>query len=558
MRPRCRLPSDPVIELDVASICEAIAESQPDADCLIFRDRSYSWSQVRDRTRRLANVLGAAGIGRLAGRHQDRVALYLLNGNEYLEGMLGAWKAGAVPFNVNYRYVAEELKYILDDSAARAIIVHERFVPVLREVIAGLAVRPKLVLVVGEGSAGAVGDCAYVDYEEALAGASPELPQELVESWSGDDIYLCYTGGTTGMPKGAMWRQADFLVSALGIRRRDGSEFDSIAEVVDAAKGTVRALPAPPLMHGAAHWNALSCWIAGGAVVIQDVVDHFDPVDILGTVDKHRATSLLLVGDPMATPVIDAARGAVGLWDLSSLRHILSGGAVLSPTNKTALLELFPGVRVVDVLGSTESGRQGLSNIAAGDDPGSGFQRSQQATVLTESLDGVLDPGDGRIGWLAQSGRVPLGYLNDPEKSARTFPVIDGIRYAVPGDRARLESDGSVTLLGRDSVCINTGGEKVFAEEVETALKLHPAVLDAVVCGRPSQRFGQEVVALVQTREGSDVSDAELLAVAGEHLARYKLPREIMRRDRIVRSPSGKADYRWAAAQVDGPPRQQA
>ncbi|HTO01257.1 MAG TPA: AMP-binding protein [Microthrixaceae bacterium] len=544
------------MELDVASICEAITAAQPDADCLIFRDRKFSWAQVQDRTRRLANVLARAGVGRLSGNDQDRVALYLHNGNEYLEGMLGAWKAGAVPFNVNYRYVAEELRYILDDAGAKVWIVHEKFSPVLAQVIEQLDVRPTLVLTVADGS-GAPPLPGSIAYEDALAGATPELPDSLVGSWSGDDIYLCYTGGTTGMPKGAMWRQADFLVAALGVRRRDGSEFGSIAEVVEAARGTVRALPAPPLMHGAAHWNALSCWIAGGAVIIQDVVDRFDPADILATIERHRATSLLLVGDPMARPLVDTIRhGAESEtgWDTTSLRHILSGGAVLSPATKQELLELLPGVRIVDVLGSTESGRQGISNVGDGDDVSEGFVRSPLATVLSEDLTSVLAPGDGRVGWLAQAGRVPLGYLNDTEKSARTFPVVDGVRYAVPGDRARLESDGSVTLLGRDSVCINTGGEKVFAEEVETTLKLHPAVLDAVVCGRPSERFGQEVVAIIELRSGHDVSDADLLSTAGEHLARYKLPRAILRRDRIVRSPSGKADYRWASAEATGNP----
>ncbi len=540
------------MELDVASICEAITAARPDSDCLIFRGRTFTWSEVQDRTRRLANVLGDAGVGRLTGREHDRVALYLLNGNEYLEGMLGSWKAGAIPFNVNYRYVAEELSYILNDSGARALIIHERFTPILVEVIDALDVAPVLVLTVADGS-GAPKVSGFVDYEEALSGASPDLAPDLVRSWSGDDIYLCYTGGTTGMPKGAMWRQADFVVAALGVRQRNGQEFESMEQVVEAARGTVRALPAPPLMHGAAHWNALSCWIAGGAVIIQDVVDRFDPADILETIEKRKATSLLLVGDPMARPLIDTIRReseSGHRWDLSSLRHILSGGAVMSPETKSALLDLVPGVRIVDVLGSTESGRQGLSSVESGGDTGAGFTRSPLATVLNENLDGVLTPGDGRVGWLAQSGRVPLGYLNDSEKSARTFPVVDGVRYAVPGDRARLESDGSVTLLGRDSVCINTGGEKVFAEEVETALKLHPAVLDAVVCGRPSERFGHEVAAIIQTRDGMEVSDSDLLSLAGDHLARYKLPRAILRRDTIVRSPSGKADYRWAAGEV--------
>jgi fatty-acyl-CoA synthase len=299
-------------------------------------------------------------------------------------------------------------------------------------------------------------------------------------------------------------------------------------------------------MHGAAHWNALSCWIAGGTVVIQDHPEHLDPVDVLDSVERHRATSLLVVGDPVARPLADALRH--GSWDLGSLRHLLSGGAVLSPTLKAELLDLLPGVTIVDVLGSTESGRQGVSNVANRDAAGAGFTPSSTAVVLSEDRTRAVPVGDDELGWLAQSGRVPLGYLNDPDKSEATFPVIDGTRYAVAGDRARWRPDGTIELHGRDSVCINTGGEKVFAEEVETAIKTHPDVFDAVVCGRPSHRWGEEVVALVQLRAGTAPTDDDLRAAAGEHVARYKLPKQIVRLDALVRSPSGKADYRWARA----------
>ena len=549
------------MELDIPTITEAIARHRPDAPCLVHARRTFTWAQTAARTRRLAAVLRDAGLGPIerpaddppwVSRH-DHVALYLHNGAEYLEGMLGAWKARCAPFNVNYRYVADELRYLLDDSGAAAVVVHDTFAPTLAEVLPTLANPPRLVLQVRDGSGNDLLPGA-VEYEAALAAAGPDLPADLVESWSGDDLYLCYTGGTTGMPKGTMWRQADFLVAALGVRRRDGSDYGSIEEVVADARGTVTALPAPPLMHGAAHWNALSAWIAGGTVVIQDVVDRFDPADVLDTVERDGATSLLLVGDPMARPLVDRLhqeRAEGRERDLSSLRHLLSGGAVLSPTLKAELLELLPKVTIVDVLGSTESGRQGVARAAAGS-PDGGFARSDTAVVLDETRTRYLQPGDGELGWLAQTGRVPLGYLGDPDKSAATFPVIDGVRHAVPGDRAALRPDGSIELHGRDSVCINTGGEKVFAEEVETAVKTHPAVLDAVVCGRPSERWGSEVVAIVQLRPGAEVSDEDLRSAAGAHLARYKLPRAILRRDRIVRAPSGKADYRWAREQAEG------
>jgi fatty-acyl-CoA synthase len=539
------------VELNMAAICEAVEAAHPDRECLLFRDRRLSWADVGERTRRLARVLHDAGLGPTARfgtgprwrSVHDHVALYLHNGNEYLEGMLGSWKARCAPFNVNYRYVAEELSYLLDDAAARAVIVHERFAPTLAEVLPGLRRAPELVLQVADGSGHGLLPGA-VDYEAALAAAEPRLPPDVVRGWSGDDLYLCYTGGTTGLPKAAMWRQGDFLVAALGLRGTDGREFEDLADLVARARGTVRALPAPPLMHGAAHWNALSCWAAGGTVVIQDHPEHFDPDDVLATVERHRVTSLLVVGDPMARPLADALAGCHR--DLSSLRHLLSGGAVLSPALKAELLELLPGITIVDVLGSTESGRQGVASVASTEHAADGFVPSPTAVVLSADRSRVLPVGDPELGWLAQTGRVPLGYLNDPERTATTFPEIDGRRHAVPGDRARWRPDGTIELHGRDSVCINTGGEKVFAEEVETALKTHPAVFDAVVCGRPSPRWGEEVVALVQLRAGAEVSDDELREAAGRHIARYKLPKAILRLDHLQRSPSGKADYRWA------------
>ncbi|MEX0768799.1 MAG: AMP-binding protein [Microthrixaceae bacterium] len=554
------------VELDVASICEAIADRQPDADCLLFRDRILSWAQVQDRTRRLARVVHDAGLGpqkqgdwRLQSlsvhpweSHRSHVALYLLNGNEYLESMLGCWKAGTVPFNVNYRYVAEELTYLLNDSGARGIIIHERFVPVLNSVLRKLRSPLELIIQVADGSGNGLLPGA-VDYEDALVSTTSNLPDFLIGGWSGDDPYLCYTGGTTGMPKGAIWRQADFLVSALGVRSRSGDEFQSIDELLENASGRVRAVPAPPLMHGAAHWNALSTWIAGGAVIIQNVVDHFDPEDILSTVERSRATSLLLVGDPMARPLLDqlkAEKEAGQSRELGTLRYLLSGGAVLSEQVQSELLDFLPDLSILDVLGSTESGRQGVARRSAGTSDSLGFVPASTSVVLSEDLARTMSPGDQEAGWLAQSGRVPLGYLGDRAKTLATFPVIDGIRYAIPGDRARLTQDGMIELLGRDSACITTGGEKVFAEEVETAVKSHPEVFDAVVCGRPSDLFGSEVVAIVQVRPGSSVSDEQIRSSAEKHIARYKLPRAIIRREQIVRSPSGKADYRWAAEQV--------
>jgi len=544
------------VEFNLATLHEAIAGAVPDRDCIVFRDRRLSWADVTDRSRRFAAVLRDHGHGLVddpatvepwASPH-DQVALYLHNGNEYLEAMLGAFKARAAPFNVNYRYVAEELIYLLRDAGARAVVYHSAFAPTLGEVLGELEVAPLLVQV-DDGSGHPLLPGA-LEYEAALAAADPALAEALVTSWSPDDRYVLYTGGTTGMPKGVLWRQGDFLPAALGFRRRDGSDFESIAEVVDAARpGRLRALPAAPFMHGAAHWNAWSAWLSGGTVVVQDEPSRLDPVDVFRVCEREQVTSLLIVGDAFARPLADELRRCD--YDLSALRFLLTGGAVLSASTKDDLIALVPHLTIVDILGSSESGRQGVTSTNAATPSGHGqgrFAPTPSAAIVSADLRRVVPVDDHSEGWLAQRGRVPLGYLGDPGKTAATFPTIDGERFAVPGDRARYDEDGLIELHGRESVTINSGGEKIFAEEVEHALKDHPQVFDAVVVGRPSERWGQEVVALVKLRDGADVTDAQLLATCGRHIARYKFPKAIVRLDHIERSPSGKADYRWATA----------
>ncbi len=541
------------MELDLAAIHERLAAELGDRPCLSWRDQTWSWREVTERSRRLANLLVDHGVTRrtsladCAGWESphDHVGLYLHNGNAYLEAQLGAAKAGAAAFNVNYRYVADELAYLFVDSAAAAIVYQGCFAATLAEVLPRLDRRP-LLLRVDDGSGDDLLPGA-LDYEEALAASSPEPPPVAT---SGDDLYVLYTGGTTGNPKGVLWRQADFLVAALGVRRKDGSEYESLEELVEPAlRRNLATLPAPPLMHGAAMWNALSTWINGGTIVIQDRVDRMDPEDILDCCERHRVSSLLIVGDAFARPLIDEQRRRPR--DLSTLRFVLTGGAILSPSLRAELLELVPQIRIVDVLGSSESGRQAVASTVAGDEIGpTRFAPSATAAVLDHALTRRLAPGDGEIGWLAQGGRIPRGYLGDEAKTAATFPVVDGERWSVPGDRAALRADGSVELHGRESVTINTGGEKVFAEEVEQVLKRHPAVYDVLVVGRPSPTWGQEVVAVVAATPGHTVDLEGLRAVGAAHLARYKLPKDVVVVERISRSPSGKPDYAWARGQV--------
>ncbi len=307
-------------------------------------------------------------------------------------------------------------------------------------------------------------------------------------------------------------------------------------------------MPMPPFMHGAAHWNALSTWLSGGAVVIPDVVDRFDAVDALTVADRERVTSAVIVGDAFARPLIEAIDA--GAPAPESLAYLISSGAILSRPLADALRARLPGVKILDVLGSSEAGRQGLhEGTGAADDTGS-FTRDAGSVVLADERDRVLSNGDPEIGWLATSGRVPLGYLGDASKTAATFPTVEGTRYVVPGDRARLCADGRIDLRGRESVTINSGGEKIFAEEVERAIKEHPAVADVLVVGRPSERWGAEVVAVVALRAGDTATSAELVARAAEHVARFKLPKEIVLVDEVPRSPSGKPDYATALALV--------
>ncbi len=530
---------------NAAALHEAIAAVVPDRECIVAGDRRLTWAQVTDRTRRLAAVLADAGLCRRdddAGAGDgdaasppwssphDHVALYLHNGPEYLEGLLGAWKARCSAVNVNYRYVAGELAYVLGDSGAAAVVYHGSFAPTLADVLPDLPV-VRLLLQVDDGSGTPLLPGA-VAYEDALASAVPREPDGL----SPDDRYILYTGGTTGMPKGVLWRQGDFLATCLGVAGpRD--------ELVTAARGRagLRTLPSAPFMHGAAHWNAISAWVSGGTVVVQDDPTRFDPADVLATCERERVTALQIVGDPFARPLLDELDAGTRDYDLSRLRFLLSGGAVLSAPVKARLLEQVPGLRIVDVLGSSETGRQAVGGAETT------FQPADDAVVLSGDRRRRLSPGDEQIGWLAQAGRVPLGYLGDPDKTAATFPVIEGVRYAVAGDRVRLLADGAIELLGRDSVTINTGGEKVFAEEVEQVLTAHVAVVDAVVASRPSERWGNEIVAVLSARAGEDrPSDGELRSHCRQQLAGYKVPKAFRWVDRVVRSPAGKPDYGWA------------
>jgi 3-oxocholest-4-en-26-oate---CoA ligase len=536
------------MELAVGVAHEAVAAVHPDREALVFRDRRFTWSELTERTRRLANALGDRGLGCHVEREQleswqsgqDHLAIYATNGNEYLEAMLGAFKARVAPVNVNYRYTSTELHHLLADSAASAIVVQSQFAPTFADVWPSLP-RLRTVLQVADDSGHPLLPGAEW-YEDALAAASAETP---AVQPSPDDLYILYTGGTTGLPKGVLWRQGDAWVECFGGSRTAST----LADVVAEASSGLKALLAPPFMHGAGHWMSFRTWNLGGTVVIQDQPGRLDAADIWRTVERERVSFLLIVGDAFARPLVDEL--ARTEYDLECLTVVLSGGAALSARMKETLLERLSGLMIVDGLGSSEAGGQ-LADVSTGPGATTGtFPLVPGSHVLSANLQRELAPGDPELGWLAKSGRLALGYLGDPAKTALTYPVVGEVRYAVPGDRARRLADGTIELHGRDAATINSGGEKVFAEEVEAALKSHPDVYDCVVAGRPSDRWGQEVVAVIHLRDGCRSDERALLAQAATHLAAYKLPTAFVFVEEVVRSPSGKADYRWAA-QVAG------
>ncbi len=535
-------------DYNVAEVHEAIAAALPDEECLVFRDRRLTWQHVTDRTRQLANYLVAQDLGCQTERQhlaqhesgQDHLAIYLTNGNEYLECMLGAFKARVAPFNVNYRYVAEELLYLLKDAKATVIVYSGAFAATLAEVLPQLPDLRVLIQVTDDSGAELLPGA--VEYEAALASMPTSKPAVV---WSPDDLYILYTGGTTGMPKGVLWRQADAFVGCFG-----GVEVDSLAEIVASAPGGSRALPSPPFMHGAGHWISFMSWNRGSTVHVQSIPDRLDPADVLGIVQREGINLLLIVGDAFGRPILeelDRAQAAGQPYDLSQLQAIISGGAALSAPLKQRFLAQVPHLTMIDGLGSSEAGGQSsqISTTAAPPTTGT-FPMIKGNVVLSDDMKRVLEAGDPEVGWLAKSGRLPLGYFGDSAKSARTWIAIDGVRYSVPGDRARLRDADTIELHGRESATINSGGEKIFAEEIEAALRNHTDVHDVVVTGRPSERWGNEVVAVVQLAPGVTPDTVGLSTECAKHVARYKLPKAYVFVDKVVRSPAGKADYRWA------------
>ncbi len=538
------------MSINIAQLNEAIAAAIPNREALIFRDRRFTYREFNERSRRLANFLLSHDITIQKERRflknsesgQDHVALYMYNGNEYPECILGTLKARVIPVNVNYRYVEEELRHLLTDASVKAIIYHACFATVLKEILADLPT-VKLLIQVADGSGKEMLEGA-IDYEEALRLSSPEKP---ATTPSPDDIYMIYTGGTTGMPKGVLWRQGDFLASMLGGRHEDGSPITEIQEFVDQAVNskTSSSLAAPPYMHGTGQLVSFVAWHNGNTVVLQDNVEHLDAAELLRTAEREKVKTIALVGDAFARPIAEELKKQA--YDLSSLRLFVSSGAVFSSQLKDQLISHLPHISIIDAFGSTETGPHvhNVSNSVQGK-ASKKFHLSANSLILNETKTDIAKPGHEGLGWFAVQKTIPLGYLNDEKKTLETFPTIKGKRYTVPGDRVRLLNDGSMEFMGRDSVTINSGGEKIFAEEVEQAIKHHPDVVDVVVTSRPSDKWGQEVVAIVELRSDTVDLSKSLKNECSKHIARYKLPKAYLFVEKVKRGENGKTDYRWA------------
>ena len=537
---------------NLATVNEAIAAAVPEREAIVFRERRFTYRELTERTRRFANYLAAQGLGLHTEREaledwqsgQDHLGIYLYNGNEYLEAMLGAYKARVVPFNVNYRYVDEELVYLLNDAAAKALVFHSSLADHVQAIRAQVPTLRLLLQVQDDDRPLLAG---AVPFEQALAEADAAKPD--VE-WHPDDLYIIYTGGTTGMPKGVLWKHKDILIASLGARRTDGTVIDSLAGYVARATASHRkTLPAPPFMHGAGHWAAFQAFHTGSTVVIQDEVRRFDAAGAVDIIEREGVNNLLLVGDAFGRPLVDALRASAA--QCPTLRNVITGGAIMTAKIKAELIAALPRINIIDTAGSSETGGQASHTSNAENGTATGrFTLSPHNAVLNNDMTALLEPGHEGLGWWARAGNIPLGYLGDAEKTRKTFPTVDGVRYSVPGDKVRLLADNTLELHGRESVTINSGGEKIFAEEVEQAIKHHADVYDAVVAGRPSERWGNEVVAIVQLKEGRTANEEALLAECAKHIARYKLPKGFVFLREILRSPNGKADYRWAKQQV--------
>ncbi|HEV8065231.1 MAG TPA: acyl-CoA synthetase [Acidimicrobiales bacterium] len=535
------------VEYNLADLFEHAVDVFGDREYLVAGDKRRTYAEMDARANRLAHHLAARGVG-----PGDHVGIYGLNRAEWVETLWAVFKLRAVWININYRYVEEELRYLFGSSDVVAMVVDRQFAAAVASCTDSL---PKLrhVLLVDDGTPGGLdldfGDVAVQDFEAALAAHSPDRD---FAPRSADDRYILFTGGTTGLPKGVVWRHEDVLFAlGGGIDVLSNVRIQSPTGLADkgvANNFQITFFPIAPLMHGATQWGVMGQSFQGNRVVL---IDKFDPAEVWRLVGEHGVNSLMMTGDAMARPLVEEYERQAQTeepYDTSQLFNLSSTAAVFSPDVKEAFFAHFPNVMMTDAIGSSESGANGILVVKAGETAMRGGPTVQAVTdsVVLDSELRPMIPGTGEIGRLARSGNIPIGYYNDPVKTAEVFIEFEGTRYVMTGDLALLEADGKISLLGRGSVSINTGGEKVFPEEVEAAVKAHPDVYDATIVGVPDERWGQRVAAVIEPRVEATPTLESIQAHCRNRIAGYKVPRELHVVDKLVRSPAGKPDYRWA------------
>jgi 3-oxocholest-4-en-26-oate---CoA ligase len=529
------------VQANLADLFELAVDAFGDREYLIAAEQRRTYRQMESRANRLAHYLLQQGV-----RPGDHVGIYAYNSAEWVEALWAIFKVRAVWININYRYVADELRHVFATADLVGLIYAREFAPHVTEVADALG-GVRFSLVIEDGSTNPYGRPDSVDLEGALVGCSEERD---FAPRSPDDHYILYTGGTTGLPKGVVWRHEDvFYALGGGINPLTNSRVADPADIVrDAAAGggAVTFLPCAPLMHGASQWGVMSQSFQGNRLVL---IARFDPRRVWELVAEEGVNVLFITGDAMGRPLIEALEERGSQYDTSALVAVTSTAAVFSPSVKDDFFRHFPALIMTDSIGSSETGAQGVSMLAAGHTAmrGGPTVNGLVDTVVFDDDMNPVEPGSGVVGRVARTGNIPLGYYKDPVKTAETFVVVRGVRYAMPGDYATVEADGTITLLGRGSVSINSGGEKIFPEEVESALKSHPAVYDATVVGTPDPRWGQRVSAVVQLRPGQTATLADLQDHCRSRIARYKVPRQLHLVEEIERSPTGKPDYQWAA-----------
>jgi 3-oxocholest-4-en-26-oate---CoA ligase len=532
------------MEFNLADLFEAAVDAFPEREYLVANGQRRTYAEMEARANQLAHYLAAQGIG-----PGDHVGIYSYNSVEWVETAWAVFKLRAIWININYRYVKDELQYLLSNADLQALVYQREFSPLVATLLPELS-DLRHVVVIEDGSGGEVAP-GSVEYEAALDGQSTARD---FGPRSGDDLYILYTGGTTGMPKGVVWRHEDvFYALGGGTDPVTNTRVTDPAYMVEkGAGGGMVHLPVAPLMHGATQWCVMGQSFVGSKIVL---MAKFDPHDVWRLVGEERVNSVMITGDAMGKPLIERLdEPDAASFDLSSLLAVVSSAALFSAPVKDQFFERLPNLVITDAIGSSEGGNNGMTVITAGNTAmksGPTVHLLGKTVVFDENLDPV-EPGSGTIGKIARSGDIPVGYYNDPKKTAEVFIQVRGTRFVMPGDYATVEADGSITLLGRGSIVINSGGEKIFPEEVESAVRSHPDVMDAIVCGAPDERWGQTVAAIVQPRVGHAAPTLEAIQ---EHcrssIAGYKLPRRLHVVDAVERSPSGKPDYTWAAAIVN-------